>query len=103
RIYVRPLLSLASRIDVHALAHITGGGLPGNLPRTLPDGCGAALARDAWRRPRIFDWLQAEGAIADDEMYRTFNGGIGMCVVVAAADAERAVASLVADGEAAQV
>ena len=103
RIYVKSLLSLAAQLDVHALAHITGGGLPGNLPRVLPDGTGARIDASAWQRPRIFDWLQAEGAIADDEMYRTFNCGIGMCVVVSADDAERAVAALVASGEEARV
>lgn len=99
RIYVKALLALAAALDVHALAHITGGGLPGNLPRVLPAGTGAALDASAWSRPRIFDWLQAEGGIADDEMYRTFNCGIGMCAVVADGDAERAVAVLAEHGE----
>ena len=99
RIYVKALLALAASVDVHALAHITGGGLPGNLPRVLPDGVGAQLDASAWQRPRIFDWLQAEGAVADDEMYRTFNCGIGMCVVVASADATRATEILAQHGE----
>ncbi|MCA1798793.1 MAG: phosphoribosylformylglycinamidine cyclo-ligase [Xanthomonadaceae bacterium] len=99
RIYVKALLALADSLDVHALAHITGGGLPGNLPRVLPAGAGAVLTASAWKRPRIFDWLQAEGAIADDEMYRTFNCGIGMCAVVADSDAERAIALLAEHGE----
>lgn len=103
RIYVKALLALAADVDVHALAHITGGGLPGNLPRVLPDGFGAALDTSAWQRPRIFDWLQAEGAVADDEMLRTFNCGIGMCVVVAAADAARAIDLLAQHGERATV
>ena len=99
RIYVKALLALTHAVDVHALAHITGGGLPGNLPRVLPEGLGATIDRSTWRRPRIFDWLQAEGAVADDEMFRTFNCGIGMCVVVAAPDAARAIALLAEHGE----
>ncbi|MEX0900392.1 MAG: phosphoribosylformylglycinamidine cyclo-ligase [Gammaproteobacteria bacterium] len=103
RIYVKALLALTASVDVHALAHITGGGLPGNLPRVLPDGAGATIDASAWQRPRIFDWLQAEGAVVDDEMYRTFNCGIGMCVVVAAADATRAIEVLAQHGERANV
>ncbi len=103
RIYVKALLKLAASVDVHALAHITGGGLPGNLPRVLPDGIGANIDASSWKRPRVFDWLQAEGAVADDEMYRTFNCGIGMCVVVPSADAERAIDILAQHGEHATV
>ena len=99
RIYVRPLLALREEISLKGLAHITGGGLVGNLPRVLPAGCRAVLARDAWRRPAVFDWLQREGRITDDEMHRVFNCGIGMAVVVDEADADRALARLVELGE----
>ncbi len=99
RIYVKPLLELFQKIEVHALAHITGGGLPENLPRVLPEGCRAVIDSSAWQRPTIFDWLQQQGNIADSEMYRTFNCGIGMAVVVAADQAENAMTQLRATGE----
>jgi len=99
RIYVKPLLELFRKVEVHALAHITGGGLPENLPRVLPEGYRAVIDSSAWQRPAIFDWLQQQGNIADNEMYRTFNCGIGMAVVVPAAQAEKAMAELHAAGE----
>ena len=99
RIYVKPLLQLAQAFDIKGMAHITGGGLVGNVPRILPDGCAAVLARDAWRRPALFGWLQREGRIADDEMHRVFNCGIGMALVVAAADADAVLARLAELGE----
>jgi phosphoribosylformylglycinamidine cyclo-ligase len=99
RIYVKPLLELFKKVDVHALAHITGGGLPENLPRVLPKGCRAVIDSASWQRPAIFDWLQQQGKIADSEMYRTFNCGIGMALVVAADQAETAMAELRAAGE----
>ena len=82
RIYVRPLLELLQHFPVHALAHITGGGLTENLPRVLPDTLGARIDPDSWSRPPIFTWLQQSGAIADAEMLRTFNCGIGMTVIL---------------------
>jgi phosphoribosylformylglycinamidine cyclo-ligase len=99
RIYVKPLLDLFTKVSVHALAHITGGGLPENLPRVLPKDCRAVIDSSAWQRPAIFDWLQQQGNIADSEMYRTFNCGIGMALVVPAAEAETAMAELRASGE----
>jgi phosphoribosylformylglycinamidine cyclo-ligase len=99
RIYVKPLLALLDEVEVHAMAHITGGGLPENLPRVLPDGHMATIELGSWRRPAIFDWLQAEGGIADAELYRTFNCGLGMALVVPQADAERTVSTLVRHGE----
>ena len=99
RIYIKPLLQLFAQMDVHALAHITGGGLLDNIPRVLPDDTRAVLHATAWPRPPIFDWLQQHGGVADTEMYRTFNCGIGMVVIVAAADAERAIGQLSAAGE----
>jgi phosphoribosylformylglycinamidine cyclo-ligase len=100
RIYVKPVLSLLSAVRVKGLAHVTGGGLVENVPRVLPDGCAAVLRRDAWTMPPLFSWLQREGGIADAEMHRVFNCGIGMVVVVDAADADAAVAALRAAGEA---
>ncbi len=99
RIYVKPLLSLFDKVDVHSLAHITGGGLPENLPRVLPAGTRAVIDSKAWQRPAIFDWLQQQGNIADSEMYRTFNCGIGMVVVVASEQADKAIDALTETGE----
>jgi phosphoribosylformylglycinamidine cyclo-ligase len=82
RIYVKPLLTLLERVEVRALAHITGGGLTENLPRVLPDGCLARIDPDSWPRPAIFDWLQRQGNIADAEMWRTFNCGLGIVICV---------------------
>ncbi|HXN80891.1 MAG TPA: phosphoribosylformylglycinamidine cyclo-ligase, partial [Myxococcales bacterium] len=78
RIYVKDLLALRERIDVHAFAHITGGGLPGNLPRVLPPETRAVLRRGSWPRPAIFDRIQKLGQVEEQEMLRTFNCGIGM-------------------------
>ena len=88
RIYVKPLLSLFAEVEVHALAHITGGGLLENIPRVMPNDTRAVLDSQAWTRPAIFDWLQQHGNVADQEMYRTFNCGIGMVVIVAEADCD---------------
>jgi phosphoribosylformylglycinamidine cyclo-ligase len=94
RIYVKPLLKLIGEVSVHGLSHITGGGLVDNIPRVLPDGLEAVLERRAWQREAVFDWLQQQGKIADAEMYRVFNCGIGMTVHVAANDALRAIGVL---------
>jgi phosphoribosylformylglycinamidine cyclo-ligase len=99
RIYVKPLLALMRQIEVHAMAHITGGGLPENLPRALPDGARAIVDLSSWRRPKVFDWLQSKGGIADSEMLRTFNCGVGMVVCVSPADAQRACDLLTRAGE----
>lgn len=99
RIYVKPLLALFAEIEVHALAHITGGGLPENLPRVLPEGLAAVIDRQSWQRPAVFDWLQAEGGIEDAELYRTFNCGLGMAVVLPEPAAARAIELLAAQGE----
>jgi phosphoribosylformylglycinamidine cyclo-ligase len=102
RIYVKPLLALAAGLPVHGLAHITGGGLTDNIPRVLPDGLQVRLQRSAWPRDPVFDWLQQVGNISDAELHRTFNCGIGMVVIVAAAQAEAALLRLRAAGEHAQ-
>jgi phosphoribosylformylglycinamidine cyclo-ligase len=99
RIYVKSVLALIERVPVKALAHITGGGLTGNVPRVLPAGTKAVIRGSAWPRPGLFQWLQREGGVAEDEMHRVFNCGIGMVVVVAAQDAGRATESLRASGE----
>ena len=99
RLYIKSLLKLCKQIDVHAMAHITGGGLPENLPRVLPDGAAAQIDTSSWQRPAVFDWLQKNGNVEDFEMYRTFNCGIGMVVCVAAADADKALQLLNDAGE----
>lgn len=99
RIYVKPLLALMEDAPVKGMAHITGGGLLDNVPRILPESRTAVLYRDAWKRPPLFDWLQQHGKVADDEMHRVFNCGIGMAVIVAAAQADAAMARLAASGE----
>ena len=101
RIYVRTLLALLRDGDcpIHALAHITGGGLTENLPRVLPPGCRARIDTRAWPRPTIFGWLAERGGVADSEMLRTFNCGIGMSVLVRASDASALERTLTAAGE----
>jgi len=103
RIYVKSVHALMQQVEVRSLAHITGGGLPENLPRVLPDDLGATIVGDSWERPAVFDWLQRHGNVAEGEMYRTFNCGIGMCIVVAADEADRAIDILGAAGETAWV
>lgn len=97
RIYVRPVLDLLRRHPpgtIHAMAHITGGGLPGNLPRVLPRGCRAVVRRDSWRVPPIFGLIERLGRVSRAEMDRTFNNGIGFVLVVAQARASQVLADL---------
>jgi phosphoribosylformylglycinamidine cyclo-ligase len=94
RIYVKPLLKLIAELPVHGLSHITGGGLVENIPRVVPEGLEVVLERKSWRREAVFEWLQRQGQVADAEMYRVFNCGIGMTVQLAAGDAQRGVAIL---------
>jgi phosphoribosylformylglycinamidine cyclo-ligase len=103
RIYVKPLLALMRALPLHALAHITGGGLTDNIPRVLPGGLEAILERRAWGRDPLFDWLQLEARTDSQAMYRTFNCGIGMVVVLEAARAAAALELLRQHGESAQV
>lgn len=98
-IYVKSLLQLNENINIHALSHITGGGLLENIPRVLPEGVKAVIDSKSWQRPAIFDWLQQHGNVEDKEMYRTFNNGIGMVIVVAEDDVEQALELLNAAGE----
>jgi phosphoribosylformylglycinamidine cyclo-ligase len=99
KIYVKSLLPLVRKGLVHAMAHITGGGLLENIPRILPAGLHAHVDADAWAQPRLMAFLQAQGNIEPEEMARTFNCGIGMAVVVAAADVAAAIADLEVAGE----
>jgi phosphoribosylformylglycinamidine cyclo-ligase len=98
QIYVKPLLKLISEINVKGMAHITGGGLVDNVPRVLPANTQAVLHRDSWQMPDLFRWLQMKGGVADAEMVRVFNCGIGMVVIVSTDQADAAMNSLKAEG-----
>ena len=99
RIYVKPLLALMESLEVKGMAHITGGGLVENVPRVLGDKLTAVMHKDAWTLPPLFTWLQQHGGVADAEMHRVFNCGIGMVVIVSAENADAAMAQLSAAGE----
>ena len=99
RIYIKPLLKLFEQVNVHSLAHITGGGLLENLPRVMPADTAAHLNAQSWQQPAVFEWLQSAGNIETSEMYRTFNCGLGMVLVVDAADADKALDILQTEGE----
>jgi phosphoribosylformylglycinamidine cyclo-ligase len=100
RIYVKPLLAAIRQTDaIKGLAHITGGGLPGNVPRCLPDGLRARLDARQWRAPPVFGWLREVGAVPTDDMLRTFNCGLGMVVVVDRGDVGKVTGALTASGE----
>jgi phosphoribosylformylglycinamidine cyclo-ligase len=101
RIYVKPMLALMRQLPVKGMAHITGGGLVENVPRVLPDSVKATIVRSSWPMPDLFRWLQREGGVAEAEMLRVFNCGIGMAVVVAAEHADAALRALSGAGEAA--
>ena len=103
RIYVKPLLALMQHITVKGMAHITGGGLLENIPRVLPENVTAVLNGSSWHTPKLFHWLREQGNVARQEMYRTFNCGIGMVVVVNQRDAASALSQLKASGETAWV
>ena len=99
RIYTRQLLELTATQRVHAIAHITGGGLVDNIPRVLPDHCCAEIDRSSWRLPAVFEWLQSAGGINDREMLRTFNCGVGMVLVVDDEERDRCIEKLTELGE----
>jgi phosphoribosylformylglycinamidine cyclo-ligase len=103
RIYVKSILQLLQAADVHAIAHITGGGLTDNIPRVLPQGLGVRLDPRTWRRDPVWQWIQQSGAITDAEMHRTFNCGIGMVVLVPPQAAAAAIALLGSCGEQAAI
>ena len=98
RIYAKDILALLEEIPVRAVAHITGGGLPGNAPRNLPDGTRAVIRAGTWPVPAIFGLIEREGAVSRDEMYRTFNMGLGLVIALPAASAEAARAVLAGRG-----
>ncbi|VXC45172.1 phosphoribosylformylglycinamidine cyclo-ligase [Massilia sp. 9I] len=99
RIYVKPLLALMQSMEVKGMVHITGGGLVENIPRVLADNLTAVLDAKSWTLPPLFQWLQQHGGVADAEMHRVFNCGIGMTVIVAKENADAAMAQLQAAGE----
>ncbi len=99
RIYVKSLLALMQTLTVKGMAHITGGGITGNVPRVLQPGLRAVIQSSSWKRPALFEWLQREGGVAEEEMHRVFNCGIGMVVVVSRDDVSRATEVLTAHGE----
>ncbi|MEI6858888.1 MAG: phosphoribosylformylglycinamidine cyclo-ligase [Shewanella sp.] len=99
KIYVKSLLKLLEQTDVHAMAHITGGGFWENIPRVLPDDCKAVVKGDSWQWPIIFNWLMRNGNIAEFEMYRTFNCGVGMVVALPSDTVDAALQLLNAEGE----
>jgi phosphoribosylformylglycinamidine cyclo-ligase len=99
RIYIKPVLKMLDSVHAHAIAHITGGGLPGNIARVIPDGLTAVIESASWEMPSIFKWIRENGKISDEEMLKTFNCGMGMAIVVAAMDAPAAISSLESSGE----
>ena len=100
-IYVKAMLDLFAKVPVKALSHITGGGLLENIPRVLPDDCNAQIDTNSWQMPAVFNWLQDRGNVASEEMYRTFNCGVGMVLCVAQADVELTLAHMNSAGHSA--
>ncbi|VCY48525.1 Phosphoribosylformylglycinamidine cyclo-ligase [Klebsiella pneumoniae] len=99
RIYVKSVLDLIASVDVHAIAHLTGGGFWENIPRVLPDNTQAIIDESSWQWPSVFNWLQTAGNVSQHEMYRTFNCGVGMIIALPAAEADKAIALLNDKGE----
>ncbi len=99
RIYVRSIQTLLETVEVRGMAHVTGGGVTGNIPRVLPHGCRARLARGSWSPPAVFDTLRQAGRVEHAEMFRTFNMGIGYVVIVSSDDADTAARVLRGAGE----
>lgn len=99
RIYVKSILTLMKQCNIHALSHITGGGLLENIPRVLPENCKAVIDTQSWQMPELFKWLQRQGKVASTEMFRTFNCGVGMVISVDNADTQQALKILKEQGE----
>ncbi|KLU16579.1 MULTISPECIES: phosphoribosylformylglycinamidine cyclo-ligase [Xenorhabdus] len=99
QIYVKSILALIEKVDVHAIAHLTGGGFWENIPRVLPENRQARIKADSWQWPAIFTWLQQAGNVSEHEMYRTFNCGVGMIIALPQSQAEQAISYLTASGE----
>ena len=99
RLYVKPILAALEKFEIKGMAHITGGGLTENIPRVLPENCVAQIDAQSWPLPKLFQWLQQAGNVEQQEMYRTFNCGIGMAVIVPAEQADAVQAFLAGQGE----
>ncbi|HDR2525158.1 phosphoribosylformylglycinamidine cyclo-ligase [Enterobacter ludwigii] len=99
RIYVKNVLELIEKVDVHAIAHLTGGGFWENIPRVLPDNTQAVIDESSWQWPSVFNWLQTAGNVRSHEMYRTFNCGVGMVIALPASEADKAITLLTDKGE----
>ncbi len=99
RIYVKALHALLPKFDIHAMAHITGGGLLENIPRVLPENAQAVINRNSWQLPEVFQWLQENGNVETNEMHRTFNCGVGMVLMIDANDADAIIETLKQNGE----
>ena len=99
RIYVKSILELIEKVDVHAIAHLTGGGFWENIPRVLPDNTQAVIDESSWQWPAVFNWLQTAGNVSQHEMYRTFNCGVGMVIALPAPEVDKALALLNEKGE----
>ncbi len=94
RIYVKAIHDLLAKFDIHAMAHITGGGLLENIPRVLPENTQAVINKDSWQLPDVFQWLQENGNVEMNEMYRTFNCGVGMVLITSADEADAIISAL---------
>lgn len=103
KIYVKPVLALLNEVSVHAISHITGGGFYENIPRSLPKGFSVKVDKSALKILPIFDLIQKVGGISERDMFNTYNMGVGMSIVVAASDADKAIETLKANGEAAYI
>jgi len=103
KIYVKTVLTIADNVDVHAVAHITGGGIPGNLIRVINKGLKAVIQKNSWELPSVFRWIQKEGNVPEEEMFRTFNMGIGMIIAVSEGDVEKTLNIIKETGEKAYV
>ena len=103
KIYVKSILQLVKHVNVHAIAHLTGGGFWENIPRVLPNSVKAVINENSWQWPAVFNWLQQQGNITDYEMYRTFNCGVGMIIALPQEDVETALGLLQQAGETAWV
>lgn len=99
KIYVKSVLKLIEEHDIHAIAHLTGGGFWENIPRVLPEGTQAVIDESSWQWPAVFSWLQQTGNVSRHEMYRTFNCGVGMIIALPAVEADAAIALMNANGE----
>ncbi len=99
KLYVKSILALKEQLPIKGMAHITGGGITENIPRILPEGLTAEIDSNGWSLPPLFAWLQTQGNIPALELYKTFNCGIGMAVIINAKDAQQAIETLAANGE----